>query len=83
MTLEDAVKLLMETYEVARADSKVNDPVAWSLYHVWKKADSNNQDKRVYGHWKGNLAVCSVCGHIGYPLWETCIACGAIMDEKE
>ena len=39
MTLEQAIKMLKEEYEKAKAVGWVNDPVAYALYYTWKKAD--------------------------------------------
>lgn len=39
MTLEKAVKLLEAKYERAKKMEYVQNPLAWALYQVWKKAD--------------------------------------------
>lgn len=40
MTLEKAIELLKYKYEVGKKSVYVNDPLAWALYQVWKKVDS-------------------------------------------
>ena len=44
MTLEKAEKLLIEEYERAKKLEFVNDPLAYALYHVWKKADAERRE---------------------------------------
>lgn len=39
MTLEEAIKLLESEYERAKRLDFVNNPIAYALYQVWKKAD--------------------------------------------
>lgn len=39
MTLEKAIKLLEAEYERAKNIPYVQNPLAWALYQVWKKAD--------------------------------------------
>jgi len=82
MTIDEAAELLIETHEAASASKAIRDPVAWSLYKVWKIADTGErQTEHPHGYWKRNLGKCSVCGHIGNPKWKVCVVCGAIMDE--
>ena len=40
MTIAKAIKMLENEYEKARENSYVNNPLAYSLYKVWKIADS-------------------------------------------
>ena len=40
MTLEQAIEMLKKEYQRARNMGYVEKPLAWSLYQVWKKADS-------------------------------------------
>lgn len=44
MTIEDAVKLINEKYVDNKPKRWIHDPVAYTLYEVWKIADS----KEVY-----------------------------------
>lgn len=46
MTLEKAKQLLEEEYERAKRLEYVNNPLAYALYQVWKKADKE-MDKNV------------------------------------
>lgn len=46
MTFEEAVLLLQEQYERAKQLSYVKKPLAWALYHVWKKADKSRRKER-------------------------------------
>ena len=47
MTLEKAIELLKNEYEEAKKLSFVQKPLAYALYHTWKKVDekSNNNGK--------------------------------------
>jgi hypothetical protein len=40
MNLEKAIKLLESEYERAKNIPYVKKPLAWALFQVWKKADS-------------------------------------------
>jgi hypothetical protein len=44
MTLEKAKKLIDEEYERAKRLEYVNDPLAYALYQVWKKADKERNE---------------------------------------
>ena len=39
MTLENAIDLIKQEYEKASESNYVNNPLAYALYQVWKKAD--------------------------------------------
>ena len=39
MTLEEAVEMLETEYERAKNLEYVINPLAWALYHTWRKAD--------------------------------------------
>lgn len=39
MTLENAIELIKFEYEKATDSNYVNNPLAYALYQVWKKAD--------------------------------------------
>ena len=39
MTLENAIDLIKQEYEKASESNYVNNPIAYALYQVWKKAD--------------------------------------------
>ena len=39
MTLENAIELIKLEYEKATDSNYVNNPLAYALYQVWKKAD--------------------------------------------
>ena len=39
MTLENAIDLIKAEYEKATDSNYVNNPLAYALYQVWKKAD--------------------------------------------
>lgn len=41
--LRKAVDLLHKNYEKALNSSYVRNPIAWALYHTWKKMDENNR----------------------------------------
>lgn len=41
--LRKAVELLHKNYEKALNSSYVRNPIAWALYHNWKKMDENNR----------------------------------------
>ena len=43
MTLEKAKKLLEEEHEKAKMLEYVHNPIAYALYHVWKKADAERK----------------------------------------
>ena len=40
LTIEEAIKLIRDKYEDNKGFSWVRDPVAYTLYEVWKIADS-------------------------------------------
>lgn len=44
MTLEQAKELLDEEYERAKKLEYVNNPLAYALYQVWKKADKERSE---------------------------------------
>ncbi len=39
MTLEKAIELLKAEYEEAKKQEWVQKPLAYALYHTWKKVD--------------------------------------------
>lgn len=45
MTLEKAKELLIQEYERAKRLEYVNDPLAYALYQVWKKADAERRKR--------------------------------------
>ena len=47
MTLEKAIKMLKEEYEEAQKQKWVQNPLAYALYHTWRKVDEklNNNGK--------------------------------------
>jgi hypothetical protein len=47
MTLEKAIELLKAEYEEAKKQPFVQKPLAYALYHTWKKVDEklNNPGK--------------------------------------
>lgn len=42
-TLEKAIKMLEEEYELAKKQGWINKPLAYALYQVWKKADDKGE----------------------------------------
>lgn len=44
MSLEKAVNLLFAEYERALRLKYVRNPLAYALYHVWRKADGERED---------------------------------------
>lgn len=46
MTIEKAIKLLIDEYTKAKQNDYVRDPVAYALYQVWKKADEHPDTKK-------------------------------------
>lgn len=44
MTLKTAIKMLEEEYERAKKIEYVENPLAWALFHVWRKADESKED---------------------------------------
>ena len=46
MTLEKAIKLLQKEYEEAKKEPFVQKPLAYALYHTWKKVDEKLNNKR-------------------------------------
>lgn len=45
MNLEDAIYLLKEEYERAQTQEYIKNPLAYALYQVWKKADSQRRKR--------------------------------------
>lgn len=45
MTLEQAIELLKQEYERAKALKYVKKPLAYALYQVWKIADKRGKRK--------------------------------------
>lgn len=45
MTLKKAIKLIEEEYEKAKQLEYVHNPLAYALYHVWRKADSEGGER--------------------------------------
>lgn len=45
MTIEKAKELLDKEYERAKRLQYVIDPLAYALYHVWKKANAERKNK--------------------------------------
>lgn len=43
LTLEKVIKMLEEEYERAKKLEFVRDPLAYALYHAWKKVDERKQ----------------------------------------
>lgn len=39
MTFENAIDLIKQEYEKASKSNYINNPIAYALYQVWKKAD--------------------------------------------
>ncbi len=39
MTLEEAIEMLKTEYEKAKRQKYINNPLAYAVYQVWKKAD--------------------------------------------
>ena len=39
--LEKAIRILQEEYEKTRNNSYIHNPVAWALYHTWKRIEEN------------------------------------------
>ncbi len=46
MTIEKAITLVRKEYENAKKSSFVQKPLAWALYQVWKKADSEQPKEK-------------------------------------
>lgn len=40
MSIETAIQWLHEEYERARKNPTVRNPLAFALYHVWRRVDS-------------------------------------------
>ena len=45
MTLEKVIELLKEEYEEAKKEPFVQKPLAYALYHTWKKVDEKLNNK--------------------------------------
>lgn len=43
LTLEQVIKMLEEEYERAKKLEFVWDPLAYALYHTWKKVDERKR----------------------------------------
>ena len=54
MTIEKAIHLLFEEYTRIKDNPGIQKPVAWSLYQVWKYADSHEKSRKIS---KSNKAV--------------------------
>ena len=54
MTFEKAKELLDEEYESAIKLPYINDPVAYSLYKVWKQEDEQRQNLSLRAMLKSN-----------------------------
>ena len=39
MTLDEAIELLKEKYELAKTLGFVRRPTSWALYHTWEEVD--------------------------------------------
>lgn len=39
--LEKAIRILQEEFEKTRNNSYIHNPVAWALYHTWKRVEEN------------------------------------------
>lgn len=46
MTLEKAIEILNAEYEQAKKQPFVVKPLAYALYHTWKKVDEKLNNKR-------------------------------------
>lgn len=46
MTLEKAIELLKSEYEDAKKQPFVVKPLAYALYHTWKKVDEKSNNIR-------------------------------------
>lgn len=40
--LEKAIRVLLEEFEKTRNNSYIHNPVAWALYHAWKRVGEDN-----------------------------------------
>lgn len=45
MNINKAIMMLEAEYELAKQQERINDPVAYALYQVWKKADEDRMRK--------------------------------------
>lgn len=43
LTLEKVIKMLEEEYERAKKLEYVQYPLAWALFHTWKKVDERKR----------------------------------------
>ena len=39
--LEKAIRVLQQEFEETRNNSYIHNPVAWALYHTWKRIEEN------------------------------------------
>lgn len=39
--LEKAIRVLQEEFDETRNNSYIHNPVAWALYHTWKRIEEN------------------------------------------
>ncbi len=46
MTLGRTITRLFDTYEKAKRNESIKKPIAWSLYQVWKWADSYEKPRK-------------------------------------
>lgn len=46
MTIEKAIELLKDEYEMSKQLEFIKNPLAYALYQVWKKADTEERNKR-------------------------------------
>ena len=45
MTIDEAMKLLVEQYKKDKENEYIRDPVAHALYEVWKEADRQADER--------------------------------------
>ena len=45
MTIERAIKLLMEMYQKAQQSNYVQKPVSWALYQTWEFCDKKEKPR--------------------------------------
>lgn len=45
MSIDDAIAMLRREYEKALTQEWILSPLAWALYIVWKKADSERKEE--------------------------------------
>jgi hypothetical protein len=46
MTVDKAIKTFLNLYERVEKAPGIEDPVAFALFHTWKQADKDRQDKK-------------------------------------